>query len=187
VTFTAQRNRLFHNNRNGTFLEITNSALTSEARDWRGCSWVDYDNDGYLDLFATSVGGNGFPAENELFRNNGNDTFTKMTSTTAGAIVPGGGNSEGCVWADYDGDGFVDVFIARHGPDWLFHNEGGGKFSTVTHALPPYNVDSYGAAWGDYNNDGRPDLFVTVESDPPTNMLYLNLLIGICFLRARPY
>src|SRR5437762_2149332 len=106
--FTPQKNFLFHNNRDGTFTKITNTSVTAEARDWRGCSWVDYDNDGNLDLFVTSVGGSGFASQNELFRNNGNGIFTKMTAKDAGAIVPGGGNSEGPVWADYDNDGFVD-------------------------------------------------------------------------------
>jgi hypothetical protein len=55
VNGTAQKNSLYHNNRDGTFTKITNSAAVSEARDWRDCSWVDYDNDGYLDLFVTSV------------------------------------------------------------------------------------------------------------------------------------
>ncbi|PYK98467.1 MAG: hypothetical protein DME19_12435, partial [Verrucomicrobia bacterium] len=108
-----QKNLLFHNNRDGTFTKLTNSVIGSEARDWRGCSWVDYDNDGNLDLFVTSTDSNGFAAQNELFRNNGNGTFTKMTARDVGAIVPGGGGSEGAVWADYDNDGFVDVFIAR--------------------------------------------------------------------------
>ena len=90
--------------------------------------------------------------------------------------MPGGGNSEGPVWADYDNDGFVDVFIARYGIDWLYHNDGEGFFSSITNALVgPVQDDSYGAAWGDYNNDGLPDLFVGVKSDPPANRLYLNL------------
>jgi hypothetical protein len=170
----AQVNRLFHNNGNGTFTEITIGAPVSEARDWRGGSWVDYDNDGHLDLFVTSTDDDGFVAQNELFRNNGDGTFTKMTPQAAGAIVPGGGGSEGPVWADYDNDGFVDVFVARYGPDWLFHNDGDGRFSRVTNSLPPDNQTNYAAAWSDYNNDGLPDLFVC-SKDPPTNRLYLNL------------
>src|SRR5262249_43668661 len=127
---------------------ITNSIVTREARDWRCCSWVDYDNDGYLDLFVTSVAGNGFAAQNELFRNNRDGTFTRMTARAAGDLVPGGGDSEACVWADYDSDGFVDLFIARYGPDWLFHNNGDGTFSRVTNSLPSDNTDSYSAMWG---------------------------------------
>ena len=173
---TPQRNILFHNNRDGTFTKITNTVVTSEARDWRSCSWADYDNDGNLDLFVTSTDANGLAAQNELFRNNGNGTFTKTTAETAGAIVPGGGGSESAVWADYDNDGFVDVFIARYGIDWLYHNDGGGVFSSVTNSVAgPVQDVSYGAAWGDYNNDGLPDLFVAVINEPSTNRLYLNL------------
>jgi hypothetical protein len=120
---TAQRSLLFPNNRDGTFAQITNTVATSEARDWRSCTWVDYDSDGYLDLFATSTDGNGFAAQNELFRNNADGTFTKMTSQTACALVAAAGESEEAVWADYDLHGFVDVSIARYGPDWLFHNQ----------------------------------------------------------------
>jgi enediyne biosynthesis protein E4 len=177
---TAQKNVLFHNNRNGTFTKVTNTVVTAEGRDWRGCSWADYDNDGHLDLFVASTDVVGFPAENELFRNNGDGTFTKMTTNSVGAIVSlAAGGSEGGVWADYDNDGFLDMFVARYGIDWLYHNNGSGVFSGITNNLGGLaSEDSYNAAWSDYNNDGRPDLFVAVKSDPPTNRLYLNLGAG---------
>jgi hypothetical protein len=174
---TPHKNLLFHNERDGTFKKITNSVICGEARDWRGCNWVDFDNDGFLDLIVTSEGLNGFAAQSELFRNNGDGTFTKLTPRDGGDLVsmpPGG--SEGCVCADYDNDGFVDVFIAGYGPDRLFHNDGAGHFSSITSAaVGPASDDSYAAAWCDYNNDGWPDLFVSVKSQPPTNRLYLNL------------
>jgi hypothetical protein len=174
VSSLHQKNLLFHNNHDGTFQKVTNTLLTSEVRDGRGCSWVDYDNDGNLDLFVTSSDANGFLSENELFRNNGSGAFTKMTVKAVGAIVRGAGSSEAPVWADYDNDGFIDVFIARYGLDWLYHN-GGGFFSAITNVLQgPALDDSYSAAWADYNNDGLPDLVVTVKSEPPANRLYLN-------------
>jgi hypothetical protein len=177
---TAQKNVLFHNNRDGTFAKITNTIVTAEGRDWRGCSWADYDDDGNLDLFVTSTDVAGFPAQNELFRNNGDGTFTKMTRSNAGDIVSvAAGGSEGCVWADYDNDGFLDMFVARYGFDWLYHNNGDGTYTAITNILEGFaSTDGYFAAWGDYNNDGRPDLFATVKSDPPTNRLYLNLAGG---------
>ena len=174
-------NFLFHNNRDGTFTQITNSIVVSEARDWRGCAWADYNNDGTLDLFVTSTDASGFAAQNELFRNNGDGTFTKMTSSNVGNIVSlASGGSEHCVWADYDNDGFLDVFVARFGSDWLFHNDGDGGYTKMTNTtvgLVNDTRDSYGATWGDYDNDGRPDLFVAVKTDSglnQTNFLYHN-------------
>jgi FG-GAP-like repeat len=175
-----QRNRLFHNNGNGTFTELYSTALTSEARDWRGCCWADYDNDGNLDLFVTSTDANGFAAENALFRNIGNGNFTKMKSTAVGPITAPAGGSEGSEWADYDNDGFIDLFVARYGTDWLYHNEGDGSFTRVTNSVNGSDFeDNYGMAWGDYNNDGLPDLFVGDVSVPSTNRLYLNLGNGL--------
>src|ERR1041385_6912443 len=96
---SPNKNTLFRNNRDGTFTQITNSIVVSEARDWRGCAWADYDNDGNLDLFVTSTDDFGFAAQNELFRNNGDGTFTKMTSSDVGAIVSlAAGGSEHCIW-----------------------------------------------------------------------------------------
>jgi len=175
---TAQPITLYHNNGDGTFRRVANSAIGAEARDWRGCSWADYDNDGYIDLFAASGDGNGFPAENELFRNNGDGTFKKMEASEVGPIASNGGDaSEGPAWADYDRDGFLDLFVSRHGPDWLFHNSGDGTFTKVNNAsigIPPDQADSYGAIWGDYDNDGWPDLFVPVFRGGVGNLLYHN-------------
>ena len=92
---------------------------------------MDYDNDGSLDLFVTSTDASISPSQNELFRNEGNGTFTKMTARIAGNIVPGGGGSEGGIWADYDNDGFVDLscrygfggFIQRPGTVPQQHNQ----------------------------------------------------------------
>lgn len=162
-----QRNILFHNNRDGTFNKVTNTAVSLEARDWRGCAWADYDNDGNLDLFVVSDNSRGFPSQNELFRNNGDGTFTKMTAASVGAIVPGGGNSDGPAWGDYDRDGFLDLFVATFDTDLMFHNNGDGSYSNVTSniGIPLSNQGGYRAMWGDYDNDSWPDLLVQV-SDP---------------------
>jgi len=99
------------------------------------------------------------------------------------ASLPGktvaGGYAEGCVWGDYDNDGFVDLFVARYGTDWLFHNNGDGTFTKMTNntGIPSDNQDSYTAVWGDYDNDGWSDLFVVVKNDQQTNQnnfLYRN-------------
>jgi hypothetical protein len=165
----AQKNFLFHNNRDGTFTKVTNTVITVEARDWRGCAWVDYDNDGKLDLFVTSDNSNGIASQNELFRNNGDGTFTKMTGADVGAIVGAAGASEGPVFADYDRDGFIDAYIARFGTDWLLHNNGDGSFGQIpsTNGIPVNFENGYRAMWADYNDDGWPDLFVPVNTPSP--------------------
>ncbi|HEY3853348.1 MAG TPA: choice-of-anchor tandem repeat GloVer-containing protein [Verrucomicrobiae bacterium] len=177
---TPQKNLLYHNNRDGTF-SLTNTAISVDLADWRGCSWVDYDNDGNLDLVVTSTDANGFPAENAIFHNNGNGTFTKMSKQTAGDVVTAtAGESEGPVWADYDRDGFVDLYVARYDEDWLFHNNGDGFFKQIVNTnigIVQDDRDSYNAMWSDYDNDGWPDLFVSVKSandNNQTNFLYHN-------------
>lgn len=190
VTLIPQTNILFHNDRDGSFTRVTSTVVSSEARDWRGCAWADYDNDGYLDLFVTSASGNGPRSENELFRNNGDGTFAKLTKNQVGDIVSlDAGGSEGAAWADYDRDGFLDLFIAKYGKDWLYHNNGDDTFTQITNSavgLVEDNQDSYAAMWGDYDNDGYPDLFVSVKSDSglnQANFLYHNQRNGT-FARA---
>ena len=82
----AKRNVLYRNNGNGTFSKITNGVVVGEARDWRGCSWVDYDNDGFLDLFVTSINTAGIGAADFLYRNNADGTFRTINAAEAGAV-----------------------------------------------------------------------------------------------------
>jgi hypothetical protein len=187
---TPNRNILFHNNGDGTFSKVTNTVVTTEARDWRGCAWADYDNDGNLDLMIVSTDAYGFAAQNELFHNNGNGTFRKMTPAEVGPIASlSAGGSEACAWADYDRDGFLDLYVGRFGQDWLFHNNGDATYARMTNAnvgLGTIYKESYGAAWADYDSDGWPDLFDSVKDDSgihQTNFLYRNQGNGT-FVRA---
>jgi hypothetical protein len=84
-----------------------------------GCTWGDYDNDGYLDLFVANASGQ----RNSLYHNRGDGTFDKIT---IGNIVTDGGDSIGCVWGDYDNDGFLDLFVANRSNqnNFLYHNDG---------------------------------------------------------------
>jgi hypothetical protein len=170
----GEPNSLYRNHGDGTFEQIAAGPVATDVNPG-GCAWADFDNDGNLDLVVAGVAENTTQAV--LYRNNGDGSFTRMPPKTLGGIVPSGaGNSEAPVWADYDNDGFVDLFVARYGTDWLFHNNGDGTFSKViNNVVGAITEDSYSASWADYNNDGLPDLFVTVHSDPPTNRLYLNL------------
>ena len=152
----GENNFLYHNNGNGTFTKITTGAIVNDGGNSTGCDWGDYDNDGFIDLFVCNRN-----QPNFLYHNNGNGTFTKITT---GAIVTNNSNSGGCAWCDYDNDGYLDLFVANAGPaaDFLYHNNGNGTFTQITND-PIVNdiLHSSGGSWGDYNNDGYMDLFVS--------------------------
>ncbi len=117
-------NFLYHNRRDGTFERITNSIVTTDVgNNWFGCAWGDYDNDGFLDLLVTDEGYNDASVVNALYHNNGDGTFTKITN---GSPVNEYSDSIGCAWADYDNDGFLDLFVTRGDGrgNALYHNNG---------------------------------------------------------------
>ncbi|RPI26637.1 MAG: CRTAC1 family protein [Acidobacteria bacterium] len=127
-----------------------------------GCAFLDYDNDGWLDIFL--VNGSDWPERKKktsypsLYRNNRNGTFTEVTRTAGLAVEMYG---MGCAVADYDNDGDQDIYVTALGPDRLFQNLGNGKFKDTTTAAGLGNRE-YGssAAWLDYDRDGLLDLFV---------------------------
>src|SRR6266536_2699294 len=120
-----------------------------------GQAWGDYDNDGWLDLYVT-----GNLDDNVLYHNQGNGTFT--VSPLFPSISSHGVRSGGAVWADYDNDGWLDLYVVRYGTNILFHNEQGKVFNDVT-AKVGINHTGKGtsATWGDYDGDGYLDLYVT--------------------------
>jgi enediyne biosynthesis protein E4 len=123
-------------------------------------SIVDFDRDGWPDIYVTNSGEG---SRNALYRNLGNGTFRDVAGEVGLADVntAGTGVSTGAVWGDYDNDGYEDVFLYKWGRPELFHNDGGRHFTRVTEAagLPAWvNADS--AVWFDYDRDGRLDLFL---------------------------
>jgi enediyne biosynthesis protein E4 len=160
-------NLLYTNNGNGTFARVTTGVVAADSGNSFGCIWGDYDNDGALDLFVSVNSGSDW-----LYRNNGNGTFTKITT---GPVVTSGGNGNNCAWGDYDNDGYIDLFVANSDQnDFLYHNNGNGTFTKTTdNAIASKAGNSQGASWGDYNNDGLLDLFVSRVNQP--NLLYRNL------------
>ena len=185
--------QLFHNNGDGTFTDVTlKTGLTAGHPELKdafsvAAGWFDYDNDGLLDLFVVNYlkwspetepecKSKGIRAycspdsyvglPNLLFHNNGDGTFTDV-SQKAG-IFQHVGKGMGAAFADYDGDGFTDVFVSNDTfRNFLFHNNGNGTFSEVglmSGVAYPENgksVAGMGVDFRDVDNDGRPDIFET--------------------------
>jgi len=132
-----------------------------------GLAWLDYDNDGWMDLFV--VQGGPFPAAgsprsaDRLYRNNGNGTFTDVTEK---AGLSDRAYGIGTAAADYDNDGFVDLYVTNYGGGTLYHNNGNGTFTDVT-AKARVTGPRIGTAlaWGDIDGDGYLDLLITQYAD----------------------
>jgi enediyne biosynthesis protein E4 len=140
-----------------------------------GCAFLDFDNDGWMDIYLVNSGRCDFynpnpPLRNALYRNNRDGTFTDVTEK---AGVGGGGYGQGVAVGDYDGDGFPDLYVTQYGRNILYHNNGDGTFTDLTEkagvAAPGW---SSSAVWFDYDNDGLLDLFVCrfVDFDKSKNL-----------------
>jgi hypothetical protein len=181
------KNILYHNNGDGTFTDVTAKAGVAGGGWSVSAGFFDYDNDGRLDLFVTRYmdwdadhnkicGGdwhtycppNAFPATTcLLYHNRGDGTFEDVTEHSGLAAKKG--RALGVAFADYDGDGFTDIFVANDGmQQYLFHNNGNGTFtecaleSGVAFTADGKGMSGMGAVFQDYDNDGRPDVLVTV-------------------------
>ncbi len=187
-------NRLYKNNRNGTFSDVTERAGLIHSGWGQGCCIGDYDNDGFDDLFVTYWG------QNVLYHNNGDGTFTDVTAA-AGLHQARRRWNTGCAFVDYDRDGHLDLFVANYidfdpataptpdsgpclykglkvacgppglqgGVNLLYHNDGKGHFTDVSVAA---GVTKASGTYGlgvltlDYDNDGWPDIYVADDSNP---------------------
>jgi enediyne biosynthesis protein E4 len=201
-------NVLYHNNGDGTFSDVTEKAGLREAsvRYGSGCTWVDYDRDGRLDLFVatyldTTIEKLPRPGENpdcrwkgvpvncgprglppgrvQLFHNNGDGTFTDV-SRQSGVAAVSGSYPMTAVAADYDNDGWPDIYVACDStPSWLFRNQRNGTFREeglergVALSEDGLEQAGMGIGVGDYDLDGSIDIFKTHFSDD-TNVLYRN-------------
>ena len=185
---------LYHNNRNGTFTDVSQKSGLAITMYGMGIAVGDYDNDGYDDLFVSAVG------QSRLFHNNRNGTFTDVTQKASMAGVQEFSTS--AAWIDYDRDGKLDLIVANY-VQWspkqdiycsldgkrksyctpesykgasirVWHNLGNGKFENATPKLGLLDMTSktLGIAVLDYNNDGWPDFVLSNDTQP--NKLYVN-------------
>src|SRR6266446_1944612 len=180
------KNILYHNNGDGTFTDVTAKAGVGGGGWSVSAGFLDYDNDGKLDLFVTrymewdtkhskSCGGEWhtycppeeFPATtNILYHNNGDGTFTDVSQKSG--IAAKKGRALGVAFADYDDDGFTDIFVANDGmQQYLYHNNGNGTFTeTALEAGTALSEDGkrmsgMGVVFQDYDNHGRSDIMIT--------------------------
>jgi hypothetical protein len=170
VNDTYKPNRLHMNNGTGSFTSAANIPFTKEVSYYHGASWVDYDRDGFLDVFISNYMPTRF---NELYHNDQHGNFTKVDD---GVLSVSSSDAVGSTWADYDNDGNMDLFIPnnRNGKNQLFHNDGAGKFTEVKNMVIVTDGGySVGSCWGDIDNDGDLDLFVANASNQ-NNYLYIN-------------
>jgi len=157
-------NVLYRNDGAGLFSDVTDPPLSDDRDGRSAAAWVDYDNDGWLDLYVGSA-----IRENSLFHNNGGLTFSDVTTGPLGDAGP----TRTFAWGDSDNDGDADVYLSRDGAaNFLLRNDGDGLFTDVT--TPP--LDDLGAgrgvAWGDYDNDGDLDLYLANQDG--ANKLFRN-------------
>ena len=190
--------RLYRNNRNGTFTDVTKSAGLDVEIYGMGVAVGDYNNDGFPDILVTCVG------QNRLFRNTGKGTFLDVTRSSG--LAGRQGFSTSALWFDFDRDGLLDLFICNYvkwSPEhdvfcsldgkhksyctpeayrgetcWLFRNRGDGTFEDVTATSGVFDTSSksLGVAMLDYDEDGWPDLLVANDTQP--NKLYRNMRNG---------
>jgi hypothetical protein len=186
--------RLYRNNRNGTFADVTQRAGLDIPMYGMGVAVGDYNNDGFPDILVTCVG------ENKLFKNSGKGHFIDVTD--ASGLGGRQGFSTSALWFDFDRDGLLDLFVCNYvkwSPErdvfcsldgkhksyctpeayrgatcWLFRNRGNGTFEDVTAKSGIFDSSSksLGVAMFDYDQDGWPDLFVANDTQP--NKLYRN-------------
>jgi hypothetical protein len=175
----ARALKLYQNNGDGSFGRSSGGVVTNQLGFFDAVTWADYDNDGFVDFFATDNGPNNVGNTNLLFHNNGDGTFTKITS---GAVVSLVSVGTCALWADYDNDGFDDLLVinlVNNNRNVLYHNNRDGTFKRITTNVIATDFWSTGAqcgAWGDYDNDGLLDLYVTdnFTSGGQKNRLYHN-------------
>lgn len=169
VVNNTRKTNVFYRNNNGTLARDNTPAFTKDVSYYHGAAFSDFDKDGKPDVFLCNY----FPTRyNELYRSNAQGNYEKQTRN----VIPLEANqSAGPSWADYDRDGYPDLFVPNGNgfKNSLFHNEGNGTFAKTASVVNADGGQSVGSCWGDIDNDGDLDLFVT-NSNAQGNFLYRN-------------
>ena len=178
----SRTNRLLRNDGSGAFSDVTSGALLAQTHS-RGVAWGDYDNDGDLDLYVAAVPVDGQNGENMLLRNDGNDSFSDVTTGLLGYA----GATNSCSWVDYDNDGDLDLFLVNlFEPNLLLQNDGVGNFVDVASGPLLGGADeTRSAAWADYDQDGDLDAFLACGPDTGNILARNELNSGNHWLEVR--
>jgi hypothetical protein len=163
---TGSPTGILYRNDGATFTDVTTaSGLVTTVYSW-GADWGDFDNDGDLDLYLANSNG-----ANQLFRNNGDGTFTEVASQYG---VADASQSFSCGWVDVDNDGDLDLHVANAAtaPDRLYRNDGNTFTDVAASAGITDNLLSNSTTWGDVDSDGRLDLYMS--NNGTANRLYVN-------------
>lgn len=167
-----KRNFLYHNACQVNMVPVTTGAHVTDGASSRNVTWVDMDSDGDSDLFITNESNE----QNQVYRNDGEGVFTKLTDV---ALNTSSVSTMSSCWGDTDNDGDLDVFLANDGSkNQYFRNDGGFVFTPIlTTDISETTANSFGCAWADIDNDADLDLFVTNAFKPGmrlSNLLYIN-------------
>jgi hypothetical protein len=180
---------LFRNEAGGLFTRLTKAEAGPPVGDIDysvDAGWADYNRDGFIDLFAANgyflaANGQYYAGNDKLYRSNGDGTFTSMMTNQVGMLVGDHAPTGPCAWADYDNDGWPDLWVGSSmtnntpsGIQYLYHNNGDGTFSLVPGGSLAQSFAGGLGYWGDYDNDGFLDLLLT-SSDGGGNSLHRNL------------
>lgn len=174
-----EQNSLYKNLGNFEFQKITNGSIATDTFNSVGASWGDYDNDGNMDLFVANASGQ----NNNLYKNNGDGTFNKVTDIE---MVTDGGHSHGVKWVDINNDKALDLFVTNDiGANFLYKNEGAGIFTKITSDYLTTDIGiNYGQAWADYNKDGYLDVSISLNGEE-ADKLFCNIGSGNNWLNVK--
>lgn len=182
-----QENQFYRNdlNSDGSFSEVSAALGVANNEIGLNGAWGDYDNDGDLDLYVANIGANA------LYENDGGNAFVDVADVAGVRIDNAGWFTSMADWADYDGDGFLDLYLATGSDrqfqrDILYANNNDGTFDNVTAFanLPTGGSVHFAARWGDYDGNGAPDLYMT-DGFGSGNLLFQNETPGSSFIKVQ--